>query len=107
MRLAESLTTFLSLLALLLVLLATRRPGSPTLWQVGVAGVILGVAALGRPNLLLLPPLVAVWLWFPSRSQDPAVTGRSRLRPAVVLLAIWWLIQRYRRVSWSSVPLPV
>jgi 4-amino-4-deoxy-L-arabinose transferase-like glycosyltransferase len=85
--LAESLTTFLSLLALLLVLLATRRPGSPTLWQVGVAGVILGVAALGRPNLLLLPPLVAVWLLFRTRSQDPSITGRSRLRPAVVLLA--------------------
>jgi 4-amino-4-deoxy-L-arabinose transferase-like glycosyltransferase len=69
---AEPLTTFLSTLALLLLVAGEPRPA-----RAGAAGLLLGLAALGRPNLLILAPLFAWWLW------------RRRLRglgPALALL---------------------
>jgi len=84
--LAETSTTFLSLLALLFVLQATRKTSSPSWWQLALAGLLFGVAALGRPNLLLLPPVIAIWLWSWAGSTISANRAWSRWRPAVVFL---------------------
>lgn len=55
---AEPLTTLLGLAALLLVVSGSHSRG-----RLALAGLLLGVAALGRPNLLILVPVLAVWLW--------------------------------------------
>ncbi len=60
--LAEPLTTFLCLLALLWLLQGLPAGGPPLRWRLLLAGLALGVAATGRPNLLILPPVLAVWL---------------------------------------------
>jgi len=77
--LAETVTTFLTLAAVLLLLPdgSDRRPGGG---RVAAAGLLLGIAALGRPNLLLAVVAVAGWLaWDDGR-------GRRAWRPALALL---------------------
>ncbi len=55
---AEPLTTFLTTAALLVLVAREPRPV-----RAGVAGLLIGLAALGRPNLLILAPLLAWWVW--------------------------------------------
>jgi len=54
------LIVFLDLALLWLLVIAGRRR-SPALW--GVAGVVMGVSALARPNILLLAPALVVWIF--------------------------------------------
>jgi 4-amino-4-deoxy-L-arabinose transferase-like glycosyltransferase len=84
--LAETLTTFLSLLALWLLLRGTLRPESPSLLLLTLAGLALGVAALGRPNLLLLILLVPVWLFWQGRGAAAASGRAGWLRPVGIFL---------------------
>lgn len=56
---SATLEVFLAAAALLVLTLANRRGGPWWLW----AGVALGLAALARPNFLLVPPVVAAGLW--------------------------------------------
>jgi hypothetical protein len=84
--LAETSTTFLSLAALVFVLQATRITGSFSWWRLALAGFLFGVAALGRPNLLLVPPILAAWLWVRSGSVAPSSRTRRRWQPAAVFL---------------------
>jgi len=58
------ITTILVLLDLLLLLLLTRRgpdrlPGSGTVFT---AGLVLGLSALARPNILIFLPAIIIWL---------------------------------------------
>lgn len=57
--LMESLYCF-QLLLLLVVLVAAGRRRSATLWLFG--GLLLGLAAITRPNILLLAPLLVLWI---------------------------------------------
>jgi len=89
--LAESLTTLLALLALLLLLVGVCRRGGVSGRYLLLAGVALGIAALGRPNLLILPPVLAAWLylrarWPGSNRQALAGAGDRPWRPALLLL---------------------
>lgn len=107
--LAETLTTFLSLLALLLILIATRREALPSLIRLGLAGVLLGIAALGRPNLLLLPAVLAVWLYRLPVHGGGASARRAGWRAAGILLlgtvlAISPVTLRNARVGEALVP---
>lgn len=95
---AESLTTFLSLLGLLLLLRA-RAPASGE-WRAGrlvASGLLLGLAALGRPNALVLPPLAAWWVWRGAGAGRAAAASAGReagplaaRAPAARRLAAWW-----------------
>ncbi len=92
---AEALTTFLSLAALLLLLLARGEGGRWSGWRLGAAGLLLGVAAVGRPNGLLLLPAAAWWVWRESRGgiggapvgASVSAGGARRWRPAALVLA--------------------
>lgn len=55
---AEPLTTLLTMAALVLLVARGERRR-----LVAVAGLMIGIAALGRPNLLVLAPVLACWLW--------------------------------------------
>ncbi len=84
--LAETVTTFLSLLGLFVLLRGFLVRGGPTSWQLLIAGALFGIAAIGRPNLLLVPPVLAVWLYL--RMRQPTVNdSRKPLIPAFLLVA--------------------
>ncbi len=72
--LAESWTTAMMMAALVML---PPRPWPPG--RTIAAGLLLGVAALGRPNLLLVPAFLAVGMAWP-------FSGRGRLAPAMVLV---------------------
>ncbi len=85
--LGETWTTPLTLGSLLLVLRTikgrTQAVGRTQL----AAGLLMGVAALGRPNLILLVAGVAVWLWWRGRSKDPEGGRVQGFGPIGLLLA--------------------
>ena len=66
--LAEAWTTALAQVSLLLFLLAVRRPERRIGFRLAAAGLLLGLAALGRPNVLIVLPVLAVWLWREGRA---------------------------------------
>lgn len=57
LHLTEPLSTFLLILAVLFLI------RSSSLLSVAVAGLLLGLAALARPVLILLPAVLALWYW--------------------------------------------
>ena len=63
--------TFLS--GSLLLLAASSRKVS--LWRAVVAGGLLGMAGMGKPNVLLFAPVAALWLWLAGGKERPS--GRS------------------------------
>lgn len=72
----ESLYIF-QLLLLLLVLVACGRRDSAWLWALG--GVLLGLAAITRPNILLLGPAIVVWILLRTRPRWRRGVGLSLL----------------------------
>jgi len=80
--LAESWTLALALAALLPVLLVISGRIRPRAWPLGAAGLLLGLAALGRPNLMLLVVVLAGCLWWWGRR-----AGRLPLAKILPLIA--------------------
>jgi len=77
--LLPSLIVFLYLLVLLGLMRVAERP---TLPRCAVAGLLLGISALARPNILLFVPFIAVWLVLLGRPK-----WREGLRGAVLFCA--------------------
>lgn len=67
--LAESWTLALTLTALLPVMLVISGRVPPRVWPLGVGGLSLGLAALGRPNLMLVLVVLAGCLWWWGRCE--------------------------------------
>lgn len=65
--LITSLIVLLDALLLLLILRADEHP-SWTRWL--GAGVVMGLSAIARPNVLVFAPLVFVWIWLSARGAD-------------------------------------
>ena len=57
--LIPTLATFLATLLVLLLLLADRR--RTVAWW-GAAGIVLGLSAITRPNILLVAPVIVLWM---------------------------------------------
>ncbi len=83
---------------LIMLLLAAR---SGRAWQGAVAGAVLGLAALGKPNLLLFAPAGAIWAYVAARKrgagagQRPAATDRRSAEAgagSAALLALLFFI---------------
>lgn len=68
----EPLGVFLNLLALLAIFRASRHEG---LWRWAVAGLLLGVSAINRPNILPFVPVVCLWALF---LKGPWLKGLAR-----------------------------
>lgn len=60
----------LVLLALLLILLLRLWAARPSWLRAGAAGLLLGLFALVRPNILLFAPVVVWWLWWVIRRRQ-------------------------------------
>ncbi len=72
--LTVGLELFLNILLLILLLHAARGRSRVSFF---VSGIVLGLAALTRPNTLALAPGIALWLWLVAKWQ-----GVGLLRPA-------------------------
>jgi hypothetical protein len=70
--LAETWTTALTMGSLFLIVRMVKGPKTATGRTLFAAGVLMGFAALGRPNLMLVIVTVAVWLWWRGRSESGA-----------------------------------
>jgi 4-amino-4-deoxy-L-arabinose transferase-like glycosyltransferase len=87
--LGETWTTPLTLGALLLVLRVVNGKTKAVRRTQLFAGLLMGLAALGRPNLMLLIVAVAAWLWWWGRSEKAVISiGSIGLLLAGFLLAI-------------------
>ncbi|RKX24052.1 MAG: hypothetical protein DRP47_11970 [Candidatus Zixiibacteriota bacterium] len=69
-------------------LVAYRESESLVTWI--VTGVIFGLAAITRPNILLVIPFLMLWLFF-SREKKP-ILSRRLLRPLVLALGVALMI---------------
>ncbi len=58
------ITSLMVLLTTMLVLQLYRCQEKPTTASFIIAGILLGVTALARPNVLLFGPLLFIWVWF-------------------------------------------
>lgn len=52
---------FLNLLALLILV---RNRDNPRKWPFFITGLIFGLSAIARPNVLLIAPLLAIWIFY-------------------------------------------
>ncbi|MFH1501590.1 MAG: tetratricopeptide repeat protein [Candidatus Eisenbacteria bacterium] len=77
---------FFSVLAVWLLLRHERRPSA---WVVFAAGLCTGLAALGKPNVLLFVPPVLVWFW---RSPRPESRRGRRFSPMIAFVAATVLV---------------
>jgi 4-amino-4-deoxy-L-arabinose transferase-like glycosyltransferase len=83
--LSETLFSFLLVLASYLLV---RSASKPSLWWAACAGVALGLAAVVRPNLLLVFPFVPVFFFFGLGRAVGKVVGYSVVVLAIVLVPV-------------------
>jgi len=87
--LAESWTTLLTLLALERLLPARGDgAGEASTGRLAAAGLMLGVAALGRPNLMLLIAATAAWAAWDAAVRRPTRWSRAAVLAAAAVVAI-------------------
>jgi len=72
----ESLSVFLNLLGLWLIL---KSAGGPRAWPWLLTGLVLGLATINRPNVLIFLPAVALWMLIHMRREMRAATWRAAL----------------------------
>ena len=58
---------------------------SSSLKSWAVTGIIFGLAAVTRPNIILVVPFLALWLFF--RHRKPSLDWKISMRPALVMVA--------------------
>ncbi|HUU44494.1 MAG TPA: tetratricopeptide repeat protein [Acidobacteriota bacterium] len=76
----------LNLIAILLALKSAGQPGRLGRW-LGV-GLIVGLSAIARPNILLAVPAFWLWSWVQSPLQRAAVPPRRWLAPVILTFGI-------------------
>ena len=76
------LITFLNLT---IILLAAKQLGSPAGWRWPAIGLLVGLSAIARPDILLFLPALIVWMWLERKT---ALPHRPALWTAFMLLAM-------------------
>lgn len=82
---AEAWTTLLAQVSLLLLLRGTQEHERHTTVKLLASGLLLGLAALGRPNVLIVLPVFGLWLWWCGRGGRRSAAARGSLRALVLL----------------------
>jgi hypothetical protein len=89
LHLTEPLSAFLVLLAVSLIL------RSNTMLAIGASGLVIGLAALVRPMLILLPLALAIWYWRVVPNRAGAIL-RTVLGGLVTVVAVSpWVIRNH------------
>lgn len=86
---AELLSPVLiAFLNLLLLLALVRLEQRATWWEWGAAGVLLGLSAVARPDILIFAPLIFVWLLVLQWRRRPTLIGHAACLVAGTLIPI-------------------
>ena len=72
---------FLNLLALLII---ARNRDNPGKWPYFLAGLVFGLSAIARPNVLLVVPILALWIFFHFRK-------KIETRSIIILLLLFFI----------------
>lgn len=91
----ESLFLFL-LIATLFVFYQGGRDKGPSALRVFSLGVLTGLAALCRPNGLMLVPAIGLAMWLTTRSRTQTLRRVIVLGLAVALVVLPWTYRNYR-----------
>jgi 4-amino-4-deoxy-L-arabinose transferase-like glycosyltransferase len=94
------ITSSMTLLSILIVWQAFRVERKPTLWRFVALGVLIGLAALARPNVLFYLPALAVWFWIYIRKQFYYKTGNALLSYALVIISSLIVIAPVTTHNW-------
>lgn len=79
---AEAWTMAFTQVALLLFLQAVIAPARRGTLRLVLSGALLGLAALGRPNVLVVLPVLAIWLW--RQGRGGAAPGWRAIMPVAI-----------------------
>ena len=74
---------------LTIILLASKQLKSPVTWRWPVIGLLLGLSAITRPDILLFAPALLFWMWMERKT---VLTIRPLLAAAMVLAPIVLII---------------
>lgn len=83
------ITSTMTLLTVLLIWQLYRTQENPSYTNFVLAGILLGLAGLARPNILLLGPALALWAWLAVR---PNLGSKRTLYRYLVLGAVTVLV---------------
>lgn len=61
----------ITLLNLTIILLAVKQTQKPAVWRWPVIGILLGLSAITRPDILLFIPVLVVWMWLERKAALP------------------------------------
>ena len=61
----------ITVLNLSIILLAVKQTRSPLAWRWPVIGLLIGLSAVTRPDILLFVPVLLVWMWLGRKSVLP------------------------------------
>lgn len=73
------IVSLIVLLDLLLLTAIVRADEAPTWGRWLGAGVLMGLSAIARPNILVFAPVVLAWVWWRERSRGAGVARRGRV----------------------------
>jgi tetratricopeptide (TPR) repeat protein len=73
------IVSLIVLLDLLLLLAIVRADEAPTWGRWLGAGLLMGVSAIARPNILIFAPVVLAWSWWRERSRGRGVARGGRV----------------------------
>lgn len=62
----------ITVLNLSIILLAAKQTRSPATWRWPIIGLLLGLSAITRPDILLFVPVLLAWMWLERKSVLPA-----------------------------------
>ncbi len=102
--LTVGLEVFLNVAMLLLLLTAARRA---SLWLYLIAGIVWGLSAVARPNILAFAPGILLWIWIGARLSErklhkPAAIGLALAGAAIAILP-WTIRNRVVGGEWALI----
>ncbi len=80
------IVSLIVLLDLVLLLALLRADDVPSWGRWVLAGAVMGLSAIARPNILIFAPLVLVWIWLGARKEKQALPVGKPTKDRVTLL---------------------
>ncbi len=76
---------------LVIILLAAKQLKSPAAWRWPVIGLLIGLSAITRPDILLFVPALLIWMWIERRTVmtiRPTAAAAMVLAPIVLIIGL-------------------
>ena len=75
----------ITILNLTVIFLAAKQLSTPAVWRWPVMGLLVGISAIARPDILMLVPALLVWMWIERRT---VFSGKRILWTAILLIGV-------------------